>query len=410
MSGTASALESQPAGEKLRRKVSQPTRYETELIRTVEGFRALQTEWERLYEQTSCYNPMLSFEWAAACQAHLCPELPLCIVTARVEGELVAVAPLRIDRIMGFRVLRFLGKGQSPYIGFLVSPDHPEAEGELLEALGRSSGAWDMLWLQQLHEEFTKLHQRPIPASLRGEVGDVPWKGSSYVMVEGDWDALCAEGPNWLKRVWRKVRKFEREGGTIERYIGDEATAYEDDRVYVEERSWKADYGQPAELRRRVGNLYREAFTTLGKRGEIELWIARLNGEPVACAVNLLTPDRLWLCRSAYQEKFSKLGAGAVLDILAIEKSWQEGRREYDYLSGAEEYKDERTNAVRPLKQLILYPPTLRGRLAFEALIGARRNLQKSKTARAVVEYLLWIRKCPKALLFWSGVKRSRVH
>jgi CelD/BcsL family acetyltransferase involved in cellulose biosynthesis len=353
---------------------------------------------------------MLSYEWAAACHAHLCPDSPLCVVVARVAGELVAVAPLRIDRVMGFRVLRFLGKGQSPYIGFLVSPEHREAEGAILEALGKSSGEWDMMWLQQLHEEFTGVHMRPIPKSLRGEVGDVPWKGSSYTAVDGGWDALCAEGPNWLKRVSRKVRKFEREGGTIERYFGEEALAHEEERVYVEERSWKADYGQPAELRRRVGNLYREAFVTLGKRSEIELWIARMNGEPVAYAVNFLTPDRLWLVRSAYQEQYSKLGAGAVLDIVAIEKSWEEGRREYDYLCGAEEYKTERTTAVRDMKQLLLYPPTLRGRLAFGAIIAARRNLQRSKVTRAVVNYALWIRKCPKALLFWTGVKRSRVH
>jgi CelD/BcsL family acetyltransferase involved in cellulose biosynthesis len=99
-----------------------------------------------------------------------------------------------------------------------------------------------------------------------------------------------------------------------------------------------------------------------------------------------------------------------VLDIIAIEKSWEEGRREYDYLCGAEEYKTERTTAVRDMKQLLLYPPTLRGRLAFGAIIAARRNLQRSKVTRKVLDYALWIRKCPKALLFWSGVKRSRVH
>lgn len=410
MSGTVSVLDNQPVGEQLPSQRNSPAHFQAEIIRSVEGFQALQPEWERLYERTNCYNPMLSFEWAAACQAHLCSESPLCVVTVRVEGELVGVAPLRVDRIAGFRVLRFLGKGQSPYLGFLVAPEHPDAEGAILEALGRAAGSWDMLWLQQLHEHFTQLHLRPIPRSLRGEVGDVPWKGSAFTRVEGDWDALCAEGPNWLKRVWRKVRKFEREGGSIERYIGAEAAAHEDERSYVEERSWKADYGQPAELRRRVANLYREAFTTLGKRGEMELWIARLNGEPIACAVNFLTPDRLWMMRSAYQENFAKLGAGAVLDILAIQKSWEEGRCEYDYLCGAEGYKDERTSDVRPMKQLIVYPPTLRGRLAFATLIAARRSLQRSKTARAMVDYLLWIRKCPKALLPWSDVKRSRVH
>ena len=62
----------------------------------------------------------------------------------RSEGRLIAVAPLRLECHAGFRVLRFIGKGLSPYIGFLHAPEHPDAETRLLEGLARHGRHWDV--------------------------------------------------------------------------------------------------------------------------------------------------------------------------------------------------------------------------------------------------------------------------
>src|SRR4051794_33979942 len=131
-----------------------PRAYEIELIRTEDQLRSLRSEWTNLYLKSRPLNPFVSHEWSTACWHHLCPDAGLFVVTARAAGRLVGVAPLRIERHGGFRVLRFLGKGLSPYVGFLRSAEHPDVDGGLLEGLGRHREHWDLLLLNQLASPF----------------------------------------------------------------------------------------------------------------------------------------------------------------------------------------------------------------------------------------------------------------
>ena len=72
--------------------------YEIELIRSEDRLRSLRSEWIRLYLQSRPLNPFVSHEWATACWHHLCPDAGLFVLTARAQGRLVGVAPLRIER------------------------------------------------------------------------------------------------------------------------------------------------------------------------------------------------------------------------------------------------------------------------------------------------------------------------
>jgi CelD/BcsL family acetyltransferase involved in cellulose biosynthesis len=349
-----------------------------DLIRTDAALEALVPTWRQLYEESSPRNPFLSPEWSLACRAHLCPDARLLTIAARKGERLVGVAPLRVDHRGGMRILRFMGKGLSPYCGFLAAPDCPEVEGALLEGLARHGSEWDLFLLYQLADAYTAVHRSPLPDGLSGHVGPSPWKGASYLRYDGDWNALCAAGPGWLKSVQKRVRRFERDGGAAERYLGTEAAARMDEVARVEARAWQGQRGwtRCPEDREQVMGLLRAALGPLGERGEMELWIARVQGEPVAYAINFLLPDRLWLYRGAYDLQWARLGAGSVLEFLSIRHAWQAGVREYDYMSGDEPYKGERTNAVRPLSQLVLHPRTLRGCLAYRALAAGQAARQ----------------------------------
>src|SRR4051812_7492213 len=78
--------------------------YETAIVRDEAGLRALRDEWTALYQRDDARNPFLSYEWAAGCWSHVCAGARLFVVTARHEGRLVGVAPLRLERRLGLRV------------------------------------------------------------------------------------------------------------------------------------------------------------------------------------------------------------------------------------------------------------------------------------------------------------------
>ena len=109
--------------------------YAFDLVHTEEGFAALETDWQRLYDQIIPRNPFFSYDWTKALWRHLCPTAPLFLLIVRSESRLVGVAPLRLEKRWGFRVLRFIGDERSDYLGFMVAPDHAGIENLMLDYL-----------------------------------------------------------------------------------------------------------------------------------------------------------------------------------------------------------------------------------------------------------------------------------
>lgn len=382
--------------------------FELEIVRNEKRFQELSEDWRRLYAECIPRNPFLSFEWNAACQAHVCRRADLFVVSLRQGGRLVGLAPLRRERISGFRVVRFLAGGWSDYSGFLCHPETPEAEPALLEALAGAEREWDLLVLRQLAREFTRLPYVRLPKRLGAETLD--GEGSPYLAFAGDWKGLCAEGPGWLKGVQKRVRRFEREGGVVQRLTGPQAAEAMAAVNEVEARSWQAQYGEPIFQRRNVRELFADAMRTVKERGELELWLAEMDGKPVAYEINFLSPDRIWLYRGGYDQEYARYGPGSVLEFHSIRTAWEEGRREYDYGSGCEPYKAERTNAVRPMQILAAYPRTPRGYMAYALLVAPRSRLRRHRAGRAALELLARARRCPQALLPWNRTLRNRVY
>lgn len=122
----------------------------------------------------------------------------------------------------------------------------------------------------------------------------------------------------------------------------------------------------------------------------MELWLAYKDGRAAAFQVNFLAGRRLWLYQGAYDDGYRKLSPGGVLDFQSIQAAWAEGFREYDFMSGDEPYKAERTDRARVISYLALYPDTPAGRLAFGLLIAPRWRLKGWSHARAA--HRLWVR------------------
>lgn len=362
--------------------------YEVAVLRSAAEIEALEPEWNALSEHSDPRNPFLSYDWTRICLKHVCPGSSPYVMTVRREGGLVGVAPLRLDREAGFRVLRFVGDGRSDYLGVLHTADAAGVEDTVLTALERRRGEWDLAVLRHLADTYSRLHTRLVPRSLRA--CETEGTVAPHVTMDADWNTLLASGPGWLKRMAKASRKWAKEGGTVTRHCGPDSAGRVGQIADIEGRSWKGREGVGRFQPGRGQELLRDALGALPPRGEMEVWLAHMDGRPVAFEINFLTPDRIWLYQGAYDEEYRKFSPGGVLDFLSIQRAWEAGAREYDFLSGDEPYKAERTNATRSLRYLALYPTTLRGMLAFALLIAPRWRLKQFAFAHAA--HQSWIR------------------
>jgi CelD/BcsL family acetyltransferase involved in cellulose biosynthesis len=373
--------------------VVRPHAYQIELLCDSSALAALGSEWAELHARSVPRNPFLSWEWTAICWEQLCRSARPFLLTARADGRLAGIAPLCVESRLGFRVLRFIGDGRSDYLGFLHAAEHRPVERALLDALAGLRTEWDLAVLRQLSATYSSLPASQVPAELRGQ--QVRGTVAPYLAFDGDWDTLLKQGPGWLKRMAKASRKWLKDGGVVERLPEAEAARHVDAVSAVEARSWK---GREGAARFQPGpgkELLRRALETLGARGEMELWLARKDGRPVAYEINFLTPERICLYQGAYDEEYRKWSPGGVLDFLSIERAWQLGLREYDFMSGDEPYKAERTTSERPLDYLALYPPTARGHLAYNLLVAPRWKLKDSAHAKAALQWWVRLRSSP---------------
>lgn len=351
-----------------------------ELIRTVDGIAALETEWDELYSNSGPRNPFLSHAWTLACLALHDGRSDPFVLVLRVGGRLAAIAPLCIDKSWGVRIVRFIADDRSDYLGFLCKIDMPGLEQALFGQLMALAGEWDLALLRQLADAFTSLASAPSLAPLRFH--RTMWIRAPYCAWQGDWESLHKAGPSWFREMRKRKRRFFRDGYRAQRLTGLEAAGALSFVSEIEAHSWKGRQGtarfQPGSGR----ELLHRAFETLGSSGEMELWLAFIGERPVAFQVDFVLPDRLWHYQCAYREDARQTRAGSVLAYLALERLWSCGIREFDYLSGEEPYKLERTNASREIHHLAVHSPTAKGWLAFCFLVAPRWRLRDVPSLR----------------------------
>jgi CelD/BcsL family acetyltransferase involved in cellulose biosynthesis len=352
------------------------------IVRSSDELLRLQPEWKALYFRSSPRNPFLSHAWTHACWMAQEDSAQPFVVTLRDGERLLAVAPLCIEKRSGFRILRFIADDRSDYLGFLCEPGSPALERQLLQHVLATSGEWDIAILRQLTDSYTGVHKSPLPRGFQSHITE--WIRAPYCKAEGDWETFQKSGPSWFREMPKRSRRFLRDGHRAECFKGVDAIARLDEVSDIEAHSWK---GREQTTRLQPGRgreLLRQAFETLGTRGEMELWLAYVDGRAVAFQIDFVMDDRVWHYQTAYNEDYRNTRAGSILTYQALLDAWDRGVREFDYLSGEEPYKLERTNAMRAIYHVAAHRRTARGWLAYALLVAPRWRLRNVPALRAL--------------------------
>ena len=118
-----------------------------------------------------------------------------------------------------------------------------------------------------------------------------------------------------------------------------------------------------------------------GVDGALDLLWLVVRGEPVAVVYNIVFRGKVYFYQSGRRVDVPKgVKPGIALHALALKRSIEAGRREYDFPKGASRYKREFALAERPLVTVRAVAPTVRARtlegcreMAERAAVQARR-------------------------------------
>jgi CelD/BcsL family acetyltransferase involved in cellulose biosynthesis len=115
------------------------------------------------------------------------------------------------------------------------------------------------------------------------------------------------------------------------------------------------------------------------------LWLV-VRGEPIAASYNIVFGNKVYFYQSGRRMDVPKtVRPGIAMHALAIQRSIEHGRREYDFLQGASRYKRDLAHASRALVTLRAVAPHLRARAVETARMMAERAIARVRARRRVV-------------------------
>ncbi|MCZ7544920.1 MAG: GNAT family N-acetyltransferase [Anaerolineae bacterium] len=308
-------------------------------------FDTLEPEWNALLDNSRANHIFLTWEWQRTWWSCFQPG-DLYVITFRENGgDLIGIASCFIHDLPRFgRTLRLVGCVEvTDYLEVIAAKDR---EPEVLEALADhllngASGLWDHIDFCNIRDGSPTLAYLPDILRARGLDVQVKFEDVCPVIpLPETWEAyLDMLDGKQRREVRRKMRRAEGQGVTW-RIVGPEDDLDAAMTTFLDLMAASAP--DKARFLDIPGNrdFFRSLAHVLMDSGWLQLIFLDVGGTAVAAYLNFDYNNRIQVYNSGLDpSKYLNLSPGWVLLGHAIKHAIEQGRDEFDFLQGDEEYK-----------------------------------------------------------------------
>jgi len=311
-------------------------------VSDIGDFAALAGEWDSLLGDDA--SPFDLHCWYTAWWDAFGDSNQLSLLTVRRGGELVGVLPLAG---VG-RDLRALANVHSPSFRPLVRD--AEALSELIaSALNARAATLRLVGIPAADPCLAQLRLAAPRGSriLLIEPGEV----SPFVDTEGDFEAWRKQAKlRWGSPIERFRRKMGRDHEARFEIVAapSDLGAELADGFAVEAGGWKGRAGTAIVSAPQTEAFYSAIARVFNERDELRLSRICLDGRTAAFDLCLLRGRRLYLLKTAYEERFRSLAPGLVMRLSVIERCFELGLASHELLGDDHAWKEKFATGKRP--------------------------------------------------------------
>ncbi|MDD5368114.1 MAG: GNAT family N-acetyltransferase [Anaerolineaceae bacterium] len=319
-----------------------------QLLRSAEEMNQIAREWNALLDESTSHVPFLRHEylrtWWQTRGGGEWKDGELAVVIAREGERLVGIAPLFFTpNREGIPALMLLGSIEiSDYLDVIVREVDLTAfiEGLLPFLRALDSPAWQVL------DWYNLLDSSPTLAVLEKTAVQQGWgyqqellQHSPFIPLPGNWDAYLASlDKKQRHEIRRKMRRVESGEKPARWYVvADSNTLEAEGKAFIElmaQDPEKAAFLTPA-MREQMQLVIRCAFD----EGCLLLSFLEIGGEKAAAYLGLDYLNRIWMYNSGLDRRFNEYSPGWVLLADLLRWANENGREEFDFMRGDEDYK-----------------------------------------------------------------------
>jgi CelD/BcsL family acetyltransferase involved in cellulose biosynthesis len=259
------------------------------------------------------------------------------VLTAREDGQLIAVLPLYERAETDCRKLLPIGISMSDYLDALVDSNNPDATGALLASLVDLPG-WEECYIPDLPPRAALLAaQSPAHLMAHRSAGETCPVFALPDAVED----LREVVPRKTLRDLRQARRRTAAAGTVAALRANASTVsgFMGHFFRLHERRWQPISGHGVCVDPVVRDFHLTAAQRMLDAGMLRLYLLRV-GNSIAAAYYGFTAKRTaYAYLSGFDPAFAELSPGTQIVAHAIEEAIREGAREFHFLRGGEAYK-----------------------------------------------------------------------
>lgn len=339
---------------------------------------ALEDEWSALVATGEYSEPFFQPYWFRAFAQSFHKNKPAPFVIVRQGTLLKGILPLMRSRNfwgkLPARSLRGLSGIHSCRFDFICDPNQSDRIAESAWRVLEEDRSWNVIEAHHVPEGsgFEALMRHADRAGYL--VARWPTLLSPYLNVPvGEKDGLqnCpARYKKDRKRLESRLRQLRQEGEVSFEVLNDFDEKFFEEFLALEGAGWKGKAGGAIACDPTIIEFYREALRRASSRGHVRMCALSLNGRRVAMELALVTDNRCYSPKIAYDETLSRFGPGQLMVRHIIQYLADRGIEKYDFLGPRARHKALWAGEVRPHANCFIFRPTLAGTAYY--LLAAR--------------------------------------
>ena len=303
-------------------------------------------EWNDLLKESVSDTPFLRHEYQRGWWEHRgggeWQNAQLILISAREDGKLIGIAPLFIAEYEGKNALLLIGSIEiSDYLDVIVRMgDHSRFITGLLDFLASSfADNWSSLDWYNLPDSSPTLAAFKAEAESRGWTHlEEMYRPTPRIALNGDFEEYLSRVEKKQRHeIRRKMRRaIESERG-VRWFISDMADPEAEIDAFL--KLMEQDQGKASFLRDSMRAQMRDVIRTAHENGWLWLAFLEADGQRIAAALNFDYENKLWGYNAGVNRDFMDLSPGWVLLGLILQWCCENGRYEFDFMRGDEDYK-----------------------------------------------------------------------
>ena len=260
----------------------------------------------------------------------------LYILSVRQDGRTIGIAPLQRKN----DTARLIGdKNVCDNLDFIVAPNSASEFCHRLITYLKQDGV-KRLELEPVRRNSSVMTHLLAVAEKTGCRISYADDDLSYALnLPGSWDDyLSLLRGRERHEIRRKLRRLDEAGQITYRLVDTADSVGEEMKIFLElfrsNRSDKADF-----MNDQMVSFFRGLAETLNEARILKLFFLDLDQIPIAATMCFNYRSTMYLYNNGYDKRFGSLSVGLLGKVLSIKESIQSGLQAYDFLKGAEGYK-----------------------------------------------------------------------